>query len=78
MSKAWLFIVSIPFLLSVLVVNFLLTSDNLSKSELLVMLRYQAIILSLSEFILTYLKKTPRMLNSTEIRSEATSTVLKK
>jgi RsiW-degrading membrane proteinase PrsW (M82 family) len=34
MSKAWLFIVSIPLLLAALLVNFVLTTDDLSKAEL--------------------------------------------
>jgi hypothetical protein len=34
MSKTWLFIVSIPFLLAALLVNFVLTTDDLSKAEL--------------------------------------------
>jgi hypothetical protein len=34
MSKAWLFIVSIPFIIAALVVNFVLTTEDLSKAEL--------------------------------------------
>jgi len=34
MSKAWLFIVSIPLLLAALVINFVLTTNDLSKAEL--------------------------------------------